>query len=78
MKDILMAVVEQIGMQALAVQAIGDHVTALKTTLIFHYPEIEDDLKAQIEVERKKSQESVLLLQTNLAKLRELVSRLPD
>jgi hypothetical protein len=78
MKDILLAILDAQSTGAAALQAVADHVTAIRETLIFHYPQLEDDLKAQIEAEQRKSRESVqsLLLQTS--KLREMIQGLPN
>jgi len=77
-KDILLAIVETQSTTAAAVQAIADHVTAIRETLIFHSPELEDDLKAHIAAEQRKSHEHVqsLLLQTS--KLREMIQGLSN
>jgi hypothetical protein len=77
-KDILLAIVESNSAQAAALQAVADHVTAIRETLIFHYPHMEDDLKSYIQLEQKKSRESVqsLLLQT--ARLKEMIQGLPN
>jgi hypothetical protein len=78
MKDVLTALVEFSGQQTMALQAVADHVSALKKTLIFHYPEIEDNLNSQIAAEQKESARDVAEVQKRLAILREAVSRLPD
>ena len=73
-----MALVESQSTTAAALQAVADHVTAIRETLTFHHPELEDDLKAHIAAEQRKSRESVqsLLLQTS--KLREMIQGLPN
>jgi hypothetical protein len=78
MKDVLLALLETQTATSAALQAVADHVTAIRETLIFHYPEIEDDLKAHIAAEQRKSHVSVqsLLLQT--AKLKEMIEGLPN
>ena len=78
MKNILLSIVELQSSQAAAVQAVADHVTAIKETLKLHYPELANDLQSQIEVEQRKSRESVqsLLLQTS--KLKEMIQGLPN
>ncbi len=78
MKEILSALVESLGQQSLALQAVADHVSALKATLLRHYPEIEDDLKAEIAAEQKKSQARVLSLHKSLAQLRVAVSQMSN
>jgi len=78
MKDILTSLVALCGTQSLALAAVADHVSALKTTLVFHYPEIEDDLNAQIASEKEKNKELVVKVQRTLAELQEAVSRLSN
>jgi hypothetical protein len=78
MRDILTALVDLMGLQSLAIQAVADHVSALKKTLVFHYPEIDDDLKSQIATEQRESAITVRDLQKKLALLREAVSELSN
>ena len=73
-----MAIAETQAVTSAALQAVADHVTAIRETLIFHYLELEDDLKAHIAAEQRKSRESVHLLSLQTAKLKEMIQGLPN
>jgi hypothetical protein len=74
MKEILTSLVEVVGLQAMALRAVADHVSALKKTLIFHYPSIEEDLELNIAAEQQKNTRAVAEVQKKLAMLKEAVS----
>jgi hypothetical protein len=78
MKDILTALVTLYGDQALAVAAVSEQVSALRTTLLFHFPYIEDDLNVNVASEKEKNKEPVAQVQKTLAELQEVVSRLAN
>jgi hypothetical protein len=78
MKDILNALVQAIGDQAIALGDVAEQVTGLKRTLARQFPQVADELKGQIDAEQEKSRKDVYELQVNLAKLREAISQLPD
>jgi hypothetical protein len=78
MKDILNALVQAIGDQAIALGEVAEQVTGLKRTLARQFPQVADELKGQIAAEQEKSRKDVYELQVNLAKLREAISQLPE
>jgi hypothetical protein len=78
MKDVLNAVVQAVGEQAIALGAVDDRVTALKRTLARQFPDIADELKGQIEEEQEQSRKHVYELQVTLARLREAISGLAE
>ena len=69
MKDVLNTVVQVVGEQAIALGAVDDRVTALKRMLARQFPELADELKAQIEEEQEQSRTGLYELQVALAKL---------
>jgi hypothetical protein len=78
MKDILTTVVQAMGDQAIALGTVADSVTALKQKLARQFPEMADELKAEILEEQAKSRAEVYELQVSLAKLREAIAQLPE
>jgi hypothetical protein len=78
MKEVLNAMVQAIGEQAIALGGAGDRVTALEQMLARQFPDLEDELKAQIAADQEHSRKSVYELQVSLAKLRELIAQLPE
>jgi gas vesicle protein len=78
MKKILNAMVRAVGDQAIALGAVADQLLALKQTLARQFPDIADELKAQIEAEQEKSRKDVYELQVSLAKLREAIAQMPE
>ncbi len=78
MKDVLNTMVQAVGAQAIATGAVDDRVTALKRMLARQFPDIADELKAQVEEEQEQSRKSVYELQVTLAKVREAISQLPE
>ena len=78
MKKILATVVQAMGDQALALGRVADQVAALKQTLAKQFPDLAEDLKAQVETEQEKSRSDVYELQVSLAKLREAIAQLPE
>jgi hypothetical protein len=78
MKDVLNTMVQAVGAQAIAMGAVDNRVTALKRTLARQFPDIADELKAQIEEEQEQSRKGIYELQVTLAKVREAISQLPE
>jgi predicted nucleic acid-binding Zn-ribbon protein len=78
MKEVLNAMVQAVGDQAIALGAVADQVAALKQTLARQFPDIADELKGQMDAEQEKSRKDVYELQVSLAKLREAISQLPE
>jgi D-serine deaminase-like pyridoxal phosphate-dependent protein len=78
MKDVLNAMVQAVGDQAIALGEVADQVAALKLTLARQFPDIAEELKGQIEADQEKSRTGVYELQVKLAKLREAISALPE
>lgn len=78
MKEILTTVVQAMGDQAIALGTVADSVTALKQKLARKFPELADELKAEIQEEQAKSRAEVYELQVSLAKLREAIAQLPE
>jgi hypothetical protein len=78
MRDVLNAVVQAVGNQAIALGAVSDRVTALKRTLARQFPDLADELKGQIEAEQEESRKGIYELQVSLAKVREAIAQLPD
>jgi hypothetical protein len=78
MKEILTTVVQAMGDQAIALGTVADSVTALKQKLARQFPELADELKAEIQEEQTKSRAEVYELQVSLAKLREVIAQLPE
>jgi predicted nucleic acid-binding Zn-ribbon protein len=78
MKEILNTMVQAVGDQAIALGAVADQLSALKHTLARQFPDIADELKAQIEAEQEKSRTDVYELQVSLAKLREAIAQMPE
>jgi hypothetical protein len=78
MKDVLNTMVQAVGDQAIALGAVADQVAALKQTLARQFPDLADELKAQIETDQEKNRKDVYELQVSLAKLREAISQLPE
>ena len=78
MKEALNAMVQAINDQMIALGTVADQVSALKQMLARRFPELADDLKAQIQAEHDKNRTDVYQLQVSLAKLREAIEQLPD
>jgi len=78
MKEILNTMVQTVGDQAIALGALADQVAALKQTLARQFPDLADELKAQIEAEHEQNRKNVYELQVSLGKLREAIPQLPD
>ena len=78
MKEILTTVVQAMGDQAIALGTVADSVTALKQKLARQFPELAEELKAEIQEEQAKSRAEVYELQVSLAKLREAIAGLPE
>jgi len=76
MKEVLNAMVQAVGDQAIALGAVADQVAALKQTLARQFPDIADELKGQMDAEQNRK--DVYELQVSLAKLREAISQLPE
>ena len=78
MKDVLNAMVQAVGDQAIALGEVADQVAALKLMLARQFPDIAEELKGQLETDQEKSRTGVYELQVSLAKLREAISQLPE
>jgi hypothetical protein len=78
MKEILSAMVQAIGDQAIASGEMAEQIAGLKQTLARQLPQLTDELKAQVTADQEKSRKALYELQVNLAKLREAISELPD
>jgi hypothetical protein len=78
MKDVLNMLVQAMADQSIATGAVADQVTALKRTLARQFPDLADELKAQIEAEHEQNRKNVYELQVSLGKLREAIPQLPD
>jgi predicted nucleic acid-binding Zn-ribbon protein len=78
MKEVLNAMVQTVGDQAIALGVVADQVAALKQTLARQFPDIADELKGQMDAEQEKNRKDVYELQVSLAKLREAISQLPE
>ncbi len=78
MKEILLAIVEHVKTQALALQSIEDHVKALDKFSTFYHTERVGDLENFRTLEKNSSRESVEQLESQFVKLQELLSQLPD
>ena len=76
MQEVLNAMVQAVGDQAIALGAVADQVAALKQTLARQFPDIADELKGQMDAEQNRK--DVYELQVSLAKLREAISQLPE
>lgn len=77
MKDVLNAMAQAIGDQAIALGGVSDRVTALKQTLARTLPDMADELKAQIAADQEKGRTEGYELQVSLARVRELIAQLP-
>jgi hypothetical protein len=78
MKEVLNTMVQAMGGQAIAMGAMAEQVMALKRTLARQFPELADELKAQIEAEQEQNRTNVYDLQVSLGKLREAILQLPE
>ena len=78
MREVLNAVVQVAGDHAIALGAVDDRVTALKRMLARQFPELADELKAQIEEEQEQSRTGLYELQVALARVREAIAKLPE
>ena len=78
MKEVLNAMVQAVGDQAIALGTVADQVTALKQTLARQFPDIADELQGQVKEDQEKSRKDVYELQVSLAKLREAIAQLPE
>ena len=78
MKEILTTVVQAMGDQAIALGTVTDSLTGLKQRLAKQFPELADELKAEIQEEQTKSRAEVYELQVSLAKLRQAIAGLPE
>jgi recombinational DNA repair protein RecT len=77
MEEVLNALVQAVQEQANALSAVADQITALKQTLVKKFPELSDELKAQVEADGEKNRNEVYEVQVSLAKVREAISSLP-
>jgi len=75
MRDILAALVEQTSNQALAINAITDHVQALEVVLKRKLPDFEIELVAEIAIQNQKSKEQTQQIRKQITELRALLSR---
>ena len=66
------------GEHAIALGAVSDRVTAMQHTLVRQFPDLADELKGQIAADQEQSRKSVYELQVSLAKVRELIARVPE
>jgi len=84
MKDVLVKLIDLQSDQLTALQTVADELFALKKTLVFHYREIEDDLKAnlsdkqELSEEQQTSRKSISQLRTSLQSLKALAASLPQ
>ena len=78
MKEVLNAMVQAVGDQAIALGTVADQVTALKQTLARQFPDIADELQGQVKEDQEKSRKDVYELQVSLAKLREAIAQLAE
>jgi predicted nucleic acid-binding Zn-ribbon protein len=78
MKEVLNAMVQAVGDQAIALGTVDDRIAALKRTLARQFPDIAEELKGQIETEQEQSRKDNYELQVSLARLREAISELPE
>lgn len=78
MKEVLNAIVQAINDQVIALGTVADQVAALKQTLAHRFPEMADELKAQMQAEQDKNRTDVYQLQVSLAKVREAIEHLPE
>ena len=78
MKEILNAVVQAMGSQAIALGTVAESIAALKLRLARQFPEMAEELKGEIHEEQSKSRAEVYELQVNLAKLREAIAQIPE
>jgi hypothetical protein len=78
MKEILTALVAFCYDQSLALEATASHASGMEMALRFHYPEMEDELNARIELAKEKNREYVDKARKTLSQLQEAVSRLSD
>jgi hypothetical protein len=78
MKEILNKLVQAMGEQAIAMGVVADQVTELKERLARQFPEMAEELKAEVLEEQAKSRSDVYELQVSLAKLREAIALVPD
>ena len=69
-KDVLVALIESYASTSLAIQAIADTVSALKTVVESIDPKIAAELQRQISLEHQKSQAAASQLQRQLEALR--------
>lgn len=78
MKAVLNSMVEVVNDQRIALGNLADQITGLKRTLARQFPDLAEDLKAQIEADQDQSRTTFYELQVSLAKLREAIVQLPD
>jgi hypothetical protein len=78
MKQVLISLIDSLGQQSLAITGIADQVSALKATLMKYNPEMQDDFKAQLAVEKEASRTYIAHMQKQLAELRAVASRLSN
>jgi hypothetical protein len=78
MKDVLNAVVQAVGDQAIALGTVADRIAALKQWMAGQFPDLADDLKGQVAEEQEQSRKQVYELQVSLAKLREAIEAVPE
>jgi hypothetical protein len=69
-KDVLVALIESYASTALALQAVADTVSALKTVVGAIDPKMAAELQRQIHLENKKSQAHASTVQRQLEALR--------
>lgn len=78
MKDVLNAMVQAVGDQAIALGAAEDRLAVLKRTLAREFPDLADELKTQMEADQEQSRKNNYDLQVSLAKIREAIIQLSD
>lgn len=78
MQEILFALFDMCGRQALALQAVSDHVSALETVVKKLGPLVADDLEKETEREQKKSQEGVEESLRSLERLRKALEQMAN
>jgi len=78
MTEVLNAMVQAVGEQAIALGAVDDRVTALKRTLARQFPDLADELKGQIEEEQERSRTGLYEFEVTLARVREAIVQLAE
>jgi len=78
MNDLLIQLVDSHYKLIVTLQGVADHVTAIRKVLVSRFPEIEEELTAQIKTEMKNSREYVAAVNSTLAGMKEALSKLPN